>query len=181
MRARRRAGTRRDSAGPLGGIGIGVKDIIATADMPTTMGSPIFADHRPAHDAACVARLRAAGAFVFGKTVTTPFAFMDPGKTRNPWDPRAHAGRIVVGIGRGRRGRATCCAAIGTQTNGSVIRPAAYCGVVGFKPTLGAIPVAGVHPFSETFDTVGTFTRTVDDAARLASVLADPGRIAPER
>ena len=85
--ARRRAGTRRRTPGALGGIGIGVKDIIATADMPTTMGSPIFADHRPPRDAACVARLRAAGAFVFGKTVTTPFAFMDPGKTRNPWDP----------------------------------------------------------------------------------------------
>jgi len=73
--------------GRLGGIGIGIKDIINTADLPTTMGSPIFADHRPLRDAACVTRLKAAGAFVFGKTVTTPFAFMDPGKTRNPWDP----------------------------------------------------------------------------------------------
>ena len=75
------------TAAALGGIGIGVKDIIATADLPTTMGSPIFASHRPTSDATCVDRLRAAGAFVFGKTVTTPFAFMDPGKTRNPWDP----------------------------------------------------------------------------------------------
>ena len=165
------------TAGVLGGIGIGVKDIIATTDMPTTMGSPIFAGHRPSRDATCVARLRAAGAFVFGKTVTTPFAFMDPGKTRNPWDP-AHtpggsssgsAAAVAVGHVAG---------AIGTQTNGSVIRPAAYCGVVGFKPTLTAIPTHGVHPFSETFDTVGTFTRTVEDAARLASALADPGRIA---
>ena len=114
---------------------------------------------------------------MFGKTVTTPFAFMDPGKTRNPWDP-AHtpggsssgsAAAVAVGHVAG---------AIGTQTNGSIIRPAAYCGVVGFKPTLNAIPIDGVHPFSETFDTVGTFTRTVEDAARLASALADPGRIA---
>ena len=164
-------------AAALGGIGIGVKDIIATTDLPTTMGSPIFAGHRPTSDATCVARLRAAGAFVFGKTVTTPFAFMDPGKTRNPWDP-AHtpggsssgsAAAVAVGHVAG---------AIGTQTNGSVIRPAAYCGVVGFKPTLNAIPTQGVNPFSETLDTVGTFTRTVEDAARLASALADAGRIA---
>ena len=163
--------------GALGGVGIGVKDIIDTADLPTTIGSPIFADRRPAHDAACVTRLRAAGAFVFGKTVTTPFAFMDPGKTRNPWDPAHTPGgsssgsAAAVAVGH-------VAAAIGTQTNGSVIRPAAFCGVVGFKPTLHAIPTAGVQPFSETFDTVGTFTRTVEDAARLASALADPGRIA---
>jgi Asp-tRNA(Asn)/Glu-tRNA(Gln) amidotransferase A subunit family amidase len=163
--------------GPLGGIGIGVKDIIDTADLPTTIGSPIFADRRPAHDAACIARLRAAGGFVFGKTVTTPFAFMDPGKTRNPWDPAHTPGGSSSGSAAAVAvGHVT--AALGTQTNGSVVRPAAYCGVVGFKPTVNAIPTAGVHPFSETFDTVGTFTRTVEDAARLASVLADPGRIA---
>ena len=114
---------------------------------------------------------------MFGKTVTTPFAFMDPGKTRNPWNP-AHT------PGGSSSGSAAAVAAghvagaIGTQTNGSVIRPAAYCGVVGFKPTLGRDSVRGVHLFSETLDTVGTFTRTVDDAARLASALADPGRIA---
>ena len=142
------------------------------------MGSPIFAGHRPADDAACVARLRAAGAYVFGKTVTTPFAFMDPGKTRNPWDPAHTPGGSSSGsaaaVAAGH-----VCAAIGTQTNGSVVRPAAYCGVVGFKPTLGAIPYAGVHLFSATLDTVGTFARTVADAALLASVLADAGRIAP--
>ena len=163
-------------AGPLGGIGVGVKDIIATSDLPTSMGSPLFADHRPAHDAACIVRLKAAGAFVFGKTVTTPFAFMDPGKTRNPWDPAHTPGGSSSGSAAAVAvGQVT--AAIGTQTNGSVVRPAAYCGVIGFKPTLGAIPVAGVNPFSETLDTVGTFTRTVEDAARLANVLADPGRI----
>ena len=163
--------------GPLGGIGIGVKDIIDTNDLPTTIGSPIFADRRPVHDAACIARLRAAGAFVFGKTVTTPFAFMDPGKTRNPWDPAHTPGGSSSGSAAAVAvGHVT--AAIGTQTNGSVIRPAAFCGVVGFKPTRGAIPTAGVQPFSEMFDTIGTLTRTVEDAARLASALADPGRIA---
>jgi len=163
--------------GRLGGIGVGVKDIIDTADMPTTMGSPIFADHQPSADAACVARLKAAGAFVFGKTVTTPFAFMDPGKTRNPWDAAHTPGGSSSGSAAAVAvGHVT--AAIGTQTNGSIIRPAAYCGVVGFKPTLNAIPTDGIYPFSETFDTVGTFTRTVEDAARLAGAMADRGRIA---
>ena len=163
--------------GALGGIGVGVKDIIDTAELPTTIGSPIFADRRPPRDATCVARLKAAGAFVFGKTVTTPFAFMDPGKTRNPWDPAHTPGgsssgsAAAVAVGH-------VAAAIGTQTNGSIIRPAAFCGVVGFKPTRHAIPFEGVHRFSETLDTVGTFTRTVEDAARLASAMADPGRIA---
>ena len=158
--------------GPLAGVGIGVKDIIATRDLPTTAGSPIYADYRPDHDAACIAHLRAAGAFVFGKTVTTPFAFMDPAGTRNPHH-RAHT------PGGSSSGSAAAVAAghvagaIGTQTNGSVIRPAAYCGVVGYKPTLGAIPVHGVHPFSPTFDTVGTFARSVGDAALLASALAE--------
>jgi Asp-tRNA(Asn)/Glu-tRNA(Gln) amidotransferase A subunit family amidase len=176
----RREATRWDESrrrGPLGGIGIGVKDIIATVDLPTAMGSAIFADHRPSRDATCVARLKSAGAFVFGKAITTPFAFLDPGKTRNPWDPAHTPGgsssgsAAAVAVGH-------VAAAIGTQTNGSIVRPAAFCGVVGFKPTFGAIATDGVHPFSESFDTVGTFTRTVEDAARLASVLAGPGRIA---
>lgn len=162
---------------PLGGIGIGVKDIIPTHDLPTEMGSPIFAAHRPAADAACVARVRNAGGFVFGKTTTTPFAYMDPSKTRNPWDPAHTPGGSSAGsaaaVAAGH-----VAAAIGTQTNGSVVRPAAYCGVVGFKPTLDAIPFTGTHLFSPTLDTIGTFTRNVADATRLASVLADPGRIA---
>ena len=168
----------RGSAGPLAGIGIAVKDIIATVDLPTTMGSPIYAGHRPLADAACVARLRAAGAFVFGKAVTTPFAYMDPGKTRNPWDPAHPPGGSSSGSAAAVAA-SQVCAAIGTQTNGSIVRPAAYCGVVGFKPSVAAIPVDGVYLFSGTFDTVGTLTRTVADAALLASVLADAGRIAP--
>jgi Asp-tRNA(Asn)/Glu-tRNA(Gln) amidotransferase A subunit family amidase len=165
------------SRGALSGMGIGVKDIIATAELPTQMGSAIFAGQKPQQDAVCIARLKASGGFVFGKTVTTEFAFMTPGKTRNPWDPARTPGgsssgsAAAVAVGH-------VVAAIGTQTNGSVVRPAAYCGIVGFKPTLHAIPLAGTHVFSETLDTIGTFTRTVEDSARLASVLADAGRIA---
>ena len=164
--------------GVLGGVGIGVKDIIATADLPTQMGSPVYAGHRPAADAECVARVKRAGGYVFGKTVTTAFAFLDPGRTRNPWNPAHTPGGSSSGsaaaVAAGQ-----VAGAIGTQTNGSVIRPAAYCGVVGFKPTRGAIPLAGVHLFSETLDQVGTFGRSVADAARLASAIADPGSIAP--
>jgi Asp-tRNA(Asn)/Glu-tRNA(Gln) amidotransferase A subunit family amidase len=160
----------------LRGIGIGVKDIIDTADLPTMMGSAIHARRRPERDATCIARLKASGGYVFGKTVTTPFAFLDPGKTRNPWDP----GRTPGGSSSGSAAAVAVghvTGAIGTQTNGSVVRPAAYCGVVGFKPTLHAIPFGGTHVFSDTLDTLGTFTRTVEDAARLAGTLADAGRI----
>jgi amidase len=165
--------------GLLGGIGIGVKDIIATADHPTSAGTPIYADHQPSEDATCVTKLRASGAFVFGKTVTTPLAYMDPSRTRNPWNsahsPGGSSSGSAAAVAAGH-----VLATIGTQTNGSIIRPAAYCGVVGYKPTVGAISVAGVHPFAPTFDTVGTFARTVADAGRVASALTDRGRIAPE-
>jgi Asp-tRNA(Asn)/Glu-tRNA(Gln) amidotransferase A subunit family amidase len=167
------------ASGLLAGIGIGVKDIIATRALPTGMGSPIFAEHVSDADAACVTRLVAAGGYVFGKTVTTEFAFMHPGKTRNPWNvahtPGGSSSGSAAAVAAGH-----VCGAIGTQTNGSVIRPAAYCGVVGFKPTYGAIPFDGVNVFSETLDTLGTFTRTAADAARLAAALADNGRIPAE-
>jgi Asp-tRNA(Asn)/Glu-tRNA(Gln) amidotransferase A subunit family amidase len=167
------------TTGLLAGIGIGVKDIIATRALPTGMGSPIFAEHASAADAACVTRLLAAGGYVFGKTVTTEFAFMHPGKTRNPWNvahtPGGSSSGSAAAVAAGH-----VCGAIGTQTNGSVIRPAAYCGVVGFKPTYGAIPFDGVNVFSETLDTLGTFTRTAVDAARLAAALADRERIPAE-
>ena len=162
--------------GALAGIGIGVKDIIATADMPTRMGSPVYAGHRPSDDAECVARLKRAGAYVFGKTVTTELAYFHPGKTKNPWNPRHTPGGSSSGsaaaIAAGH-----VAGAIGTQTNGSVIRPAAYCGVVGFKPTRGAIALAGVHVFSETLDQVGAFARSVADVALLSSAMAEPGRV----
>jgi amidase len=161
---------------PLRGIGIGVKDIIDTAGLPTEIGTPIYAGRRPARSAQCIERLHAAGGYVLGKTVTTAFAFLDPGPTRNPWNlahtPGGSSSGSAAAVAAGN-----VPAALGTQTNGSVIRPAAFCGVVGFKPTSGALPCAGIHLWSETFDTVGTFARTVADAALLASVLADAQRI----
>jgi len=156
--------------GPLHGIGIGIKDIVETQGIPTTMGSVIFEGFVPERSATVVRRLEAAGAFVMGKTVTSEFAYFTPGKTRNPWNP-AHtpggsssgsAAAVAMGF---------VPAAIGTQTNGSVIRPAAYCGVVGYKPTAGLIPLDGIHPFSPSLDQVGVFTRSVPDAAFLAELL----------
>jgi Asp-tRNA(Asn)/Glu-tRNA(Gln) amidotransferase A subunit family amidase len=131
------------------------------------------------YEAECVRRLRRAGGFVLGKTVTTEFAFMHPGKTRNPWSaahtPGGSSSGSAAAVALGQ-----VAAAIGTQTNGSVIRPAAYCGVVGFKPTIDALPFEGVNLFSPTFDTLGVFARNVADCALLASCLADPGRIQSE-
>ncbi len=171
--AERRAGA---PVGPLAGIGIGVKDIVATADQLTQLGSPIFAGARPAYDADCIERLRRAGGFVLGKTVTTEFAFVHPGKTRNPW----RAGYTPGGSSSGSAAAVALGqvpAAIGTQTNGSLIRPAAYCGVVGFKPTVDVLSFQGVNVFSPTLDTLGVLARTVADCALLASCLADPGGI----
>jgi Asp-tRNA(Asn)/Glu-tRNA(Gln) amidotransferase A subunit family amidase len=157
--------------GPLHGIPVAVKDLIDTADMPTGYGSAIYAGHRPAADAACVALVRAAGAIVLGKTVTTEFACFTPGKTANPHNP-AHT------PGGSSSGSAAAVAdgmvplAFGTQTAGSVIRPASYCGVVGFKPSFGLIPRAGVKMLADSLDTVGTMARGVADAAFLAGVVA---------
>jgi Asp-tRNA(Asn)/Glu-tRNA(Gln) amidotransferase A subunit family amidase len=165
--------------GALHGIGVGVKDIIATAEYPTEMGSPVFAGNRIASDAECVVRLKQAGGYVFGKTVTTELAYFHPGATRNPWNPQHTPGGSSSGsaaaVAAGH-----IAAAIGTQTNGSMIRPAAFCGVVGFKPTKDAIPRDGVNVFSDTLDQIGTFGRSVADAAHLAGVLADIGRIASD-
>jgi len=165
--------------GRLHGIGVGVKDIIGTIELPTELGTPICAGHRPTENAACVQRLVRAGGYVFGKTVTTPFAFMDPGKTRNPWNAAHTPGGSSSGSAAAVAG-GHVAGAIGTQTNGSVIRPAAFCGIVGFKPTKDTIPFAGTNVFSQSLDQIGTFTRSVADAARLASPLADPGLIASE-
>jgi amidase len=157
--------------GPLSGIPVGIKDIIATSDMPTTNGSPIYRDHVPAADAWVVERLRNLGATIFGKTVSTEFAWRHPGPTVNPWNP-AHT------PGRSSSGSAAAVAAgivplaLGTQTLGSVIRPAAFNGVVGLKPSSGAIPRTGVHPLSPSLDHVGFFARRVDDVALALSLLA---------
>ena len=157
--------------GMLHGLPIGVKDLIATADMPTSYGSPIYAGHQPASDASCVALARAAGAVVLGKTVTTEFATFQPNQTRNPHN-LAHT------PGGSSSGSAAAVAdgmvplALGTQTAGSLTRPAAYCGVVAFKPSFGGINRAGAKPLSDTLDTVGTLARNVPDAALFAAALS---------
>ncbi len=157
--------------GPLHGLAVGVKDIVDTADMPTENGTVIDAGRKPTVDAAIVSRLRAAGAIVAGKTVTTEFAYFHPGKTRNPINPEHTPGGSSSGsaaaVAAGMVPLAT-----GTQTAGSVIRPASFCGVVGFKPTYGLIPRTGVLMLAEPLDTVGVFARSVSDAALLADVLA---------
>jgi Asp-tRNA(Asn)/Glu-tRNA(Gln) amidotransferase A subunit family amidase len=157
--------------GPLYGLAVGIKDIIATADMPTEYGSPIYAGHRPAWDAACVSAIREAGGIVLGKTVTTEFAASHPGRTRHPHNP-AHT------PGGSSSGSAAAVAdamvplALGTQTGGSVIRPASFCGVVGYKLGFGLVSRHGVKPLSESLDTLGVFARSVREAGLLAGVMA---------
>jgi Asp-tRNA(Asn)/Glu-tRNA(Gln) amidotransferase A subunit family amidase len=172
------------SKGPLHGVPVGIKDIIQTADMPTGYGSPIYRDNHTGVDAECVKRLRAAGAVILGKTVTTEFAVFAPGKTTNPHN-RLHT------PGGSSSGSAAAVAdrhvpfALGTQTAGSVIRPASFCGVIGCKPSYALIPLDGVLSCSITLDTLGIFTRAIEDTAIVASVLAgvpfrDPASIAVE-
>src|SRR6266481_3342749 len=130
--------------GPLSGIPVAIKDIIATSDMPTTNGSAIYRDHIPAADAWVVERLRNLGATIFGKTVSTEFAWRHPGPTVNPWNPKHTPGGSSSGSAAAVAAGVVPLA-LGTQTLGSVIRPAAFNGVVGFKPSFGAIPRTGVH------------------------------------
>ncbi len=163
------------SPGPLHGVPLGIKDIIDVAGMPTTMGSPVCAGNVANKSAPLVQTLEAAGAVILGKTVTTEFAYYTPNKTRNPWNPAHTPGGSSMGSAAAVAA-GMACGALGTQTNGSVIRPAAFCGVTGFKPSLGAISVEGMLAFAPTFDTVGVFTRGVDDAAWLAAALFAPGR-----
>ncbi len=158
--------------GPLHGIPIAVKDLIDTADMPTAYGSPIYRGHRPAADAACVARARAAGAIVLGKTVTTEFAAFTPGRTANP----RHSGHTPGGSSSGSAAAVAdgmAPLALGTQTAGSVIRPAAFCGCVGYKPSFGLISRAGIKPLAKSLDTLGIFAGNVADAALFAGFLAE--------
>jgi Asp-tRNA(Asn)/Glu-tRNA(Gln) amidotransferase A subunit family amidase len=158
-------------SGPLKGIPIGVKDIIDTADMPTGYGSPLYETFRPPRDAACVALARHAGALILGKTVTTEFAYFQPGKTRNPHDPDRTPGGSSSGSAAAVADGMVPLA-FGTQTAGSIIRPASFCGCVGYKPTFGLIDRTGVRPFADSLDTVGVFATTVKDAAFFASVIA---------
>jgi Asp-tRNA(Asn)/Glu-tRNA(Gln) amidotransferase A subunit family amidase len=164
---RRRAGK---AIGPLHGVPIGIKDIFDTSDYPTEFGSALWAGRTPRRDAFAVAQLRAAGAVIIGKTVTTEYAHYQPGKTRNPHDPE----RTPGGSSSGSAAAVAACmvpGAIGSQTNGSVIRPAAFCGIVGFKPTHGLIPRSGALLLSRALDHVGVFARSVVDAALLAETL----------
>lgn len=157
--------------GPLHGMTLGVKDIFDTADLATGYGSPIYAGHRPAWDASVVAAARAAGAVVLGKTVTTEFATMVPARTVHPLDPRRTPGGSSSGSAAGVAAGMTRFA-FGTQTVGSTIRPAAYCGVVGYKPTFGMLSRSGMKMGAESLDTVGVIARTVEDAALLAGASA---------
>jgi Asp-tRNA(Asn)/Glu-tRNA(Gln) amidotransferase A subunit family amidase len=156
--------------GPLHGIPVGVKDIIDTRDMPTENGTVLHAGRRPTRDAAVVERLRTAGAIVLGKTVTTELAVYHPGKTRNPHDPERTPGGSSSGSAAAVAA-AMVPLAIGSQTNGSVIRPASYCGVFGFKPSYGLISRFGVLAQSRPLDHIGVFARTVEDLALIAEPL----------
>ncbi len=156
--------------GPLHGLPVGLKDVIDTGDAPTGNGCPVDDGRQPDKDARLVTMLRDAGAIIMGKTVSTELAFMHAGKTRNPHNPAHTPGGSSSG---------SCAAvgdgmiplAVGTQTGGSVIRPSSFCGITGFKPTLNAIPRAGVTLQSHTLDTVGVFGETPADTALIASAL----------
>jgi Asp-tRNA(Asn)/Glu-tRNA(Gln) amidotransferase A subunit family amidase len=170
--ARARDADRREgrAIGSLHGVPVGVKDIIDTLDMPTEDGTVLHAGRTPDRDATVVSMLRTAGAVIMGKTVTTELATYSPGKTRNPHD----ATRTPGGSSSGSAAAVAACMvplALGTQTNGSVIRPASYCGVYGFKPTRGLISRHGILKTSRTLDSVGYFARTLDDIALLSEAL----------
>ncbi len=177
------AATRRYKAGkplsPVDGCPVAVKDIIATADMPTQMGSPVFKGWQSGQDAACVAALRKGGAAILGKTVTTEFAIGYSGPTTNPFDasrtPGGSSSGTAAAVGAGMTP-----AGLGTQTQASTLRPASYCGAVGFKPSLGQLHMAGVHPLSATADHLGVIGATLGDVWRVASQISlgigSPGR-----
>ncbi|HKW81042.1 MAG TPA: amidase [Casimicrobiaceae bacterium] len=168
---RARALDRQGASGLLHGLPIAVKDLFDTVDMPACYGSPIYRDHRPAWDAACVALARAAGAIVVGKTVTTEFATFHPGPTGNPHN-------LKHTPGGSSSGSAAAVAdwmvplAFGSQTAGSIVRPAAFCGVVGYKPTFGMVSRVGVKMISDTLDTIGALARSVPDVALFVAALA---------
>ena len=157
--------------GPLHGLPVGLKDVIDTRDMPTQRGTDIFKDRQPDKDARLVERLRESGAVIMGKTVTTELAFVHANDTRNPHNPEHSPG----GSSSGSAAAVAAChvpLAVGTQTNGSVIRPASFCGTFGFKPTRGVISRAGVLKTSDSLDQVGCFGRSLEDVALLTAALA---------
>ncbi len=153
------------------GCPVGIKDIMATRDMPTQMNSPAFKGWQSGQDAACVQALRQGGAIIFGKTVTTEFAIGFSGPTTNPFDPKRTPGGSSSGTAAGV-GAGMMPVGLGTQTQGSTLRPASYCGAVGFKPTIGALNLAGVHPLSATSDHLGIIGATLEDVWRVASQIS---------
>ncbi len=166
---------------PLFGVGFAAKDIFDTAEMPTCWGSKLYADRRPKADAALVAQLRRLGAVLIGKTHTTAFAYFDPGPTRNPHGlehtPGGSSSGSAAAVAAGM-----VPLALGSQTMGSVLRPASYCGVVGFKPTFGLLPLEGVLPFAPSLDHAGLFTSNVDDLLTAWKALVPAARdVAPAR
>lgn len=169
------------TGGPLRGVSVGVKDIIDVAGLPTKNGSAACADARPAaRDATVVERLRAAGARIVGKTTTTEFAFTDPTPCRNPHNLALSPGGSSSGSGAAV-GAGIVDIALGTQTAGSLIRPSAYCGSVGFKPTAGLLPLDGVTPLARSFDTVGIIARDMSLAKRAFEVVApNAGSVYPD-
>ncbi len=159
--------------GPLHGVPIGLKDIYYTAGIPTTACSRLYADFIPEYDATTVTLMKNAGAIMLGKTVTTEFACLDPSPTLNPWNPKHTPGGSSSGSAVAVAVK-MCAAAMGSQTIGSVLRPASYNGIVGFKPTLGRVSRYGIIPVSWSLDTAGWMTRSVEDAALLLNVMAGP-------
>ena len=162
---------RKADKGALHGVPLGIKDIIATAGLEMNVGSPLLAGNVPSEDAPVIRRLRAAGAIVLGKTHMTEFAAMDPAPTRNPWN----LGHTPGGSSSGSAAAVAACmvpGALGTQTAGSILRPAAYCGIVGLKPTYGAVDRTGVFPCAWSMDHVGPMARSVEDVALLYRVMA---------
>jgi Asp-tRNA(Asn)/Glu-tRNA(Gln) amidotransferase A subunit family amidase len=157
--------------GPLHGVPVALKDIIDTSDYPTECGSPVLSGRRPFKDGTVVARLRTAGAVIIGKTVTTEFAYFHPGKTRNPHDPQRTPGGSSSGSAAAVAAGMVPLA-IGSQTNGSIIRPAAFCGVFAAKPTHGLVSRAGVLTLSRTLDHIGPFARSIEDLALILGVIA---------
>src|SRR5437762_1253782 len=171
---------RTPARGALHGVPIGVKDVFDTADMPTQMGSPIYAGWRPPSDAACVALMRAAGAVVLGKTVTAEFAGMTPGDTRNPHDPSRTPGGSSSGSAAAVADFMVPLA-LGTQTGGSVLRPASFCGIVGYKPSFGRYNRSGLKMAAESLDTIGSLARSIEDVELVDAVLlgAPPRKAEP--
>ena len=175
--AQARALDKEPARGPLHGVPVGIKDIIDTADMPTEHGSPIYRGNQPRADASAVALLRRAGCVILGKTATAEFANLHPPATRNPHNPAHTPGGSSSGSAAAVADRMVPLA-IGTQTGGSMIRPAAFCGVVGLKPSFGSINRTGVKPVSDSLDTLGIFSNTVEDAALALNLLS--GRRMPD-